>query len=186
MNSIYTLPFARAPGLPMQQGMNICKCIGLIMRPTRLRFKLSILMGHLQLNYTMFDVWLTVLIFGSCKLRLGQAGRAAARPSWLSAADPPSSCRVDTGNTSSGAPPSKPDRGLLIPAWKCNSSFSQEPVDGDSDGSFSSYRHSHPRPSWDQLVSEFRAKLRIRLKVSSECVKWDLFTPVPVFIPYLQ
>lgn len=41
------------------------------MHPTRLCFKLSILMGHLQLNYTMFDVWLTVLIFGSCELRLG-------------------------------------------------------------------------------------------------------------------
>lgn len=42
-----------------QCNMNICKCSSLIMCLTQtVSFN-----GHLLLNYTMFDVWLTVLIF---------------------------------------------------------------------------------------------------------------------------
>lgn len=68
--------------LPKQQYMNICKCVSLIMHLTCLWFKLSVLMGHLQMNYTTFDAWLTVLIFGLCKLLLWRASQAAVRPSW--------------------------------------------------------------------------------------------------------
>lgn len=57
-------------------------------------FKLSVLMGHLKLNYTTFDVWLTVLIFGLCKLFLWQASQTAVRPSWSS-----SSCPVTTSRS---------------------------------------------------------------------------------------
>ncbi len=64
-------------------------------------FKLSVLMGHLKLNYTTFDVWLTVLIFGLCKLLLWQASQTAVRPSWSVSRWSSSSCPVDTAQTTS-------------------------------------------------------------------------------------
>lgn len=50
---------------------------GLIMRLTRSRFKLSVLMVHLWLNYTLLDVWLAVLIFTLRQLRRWRASRAS-------------------------------------------------------------------------------------------------------------
>ena len=55
--SIYKLLLCQFRG--SQCNMNICKCSRLIMCLTRtVSFN-----GHLLLNYTMFDVWLTALIF---------------------------------------------------------------------------------------------------------------------------
>lgn len=81
----------------MQQCMNICKFVSLIMHLTCLSFKLSVLMVHLRLNYTTFDAWLAGLIFGLCKLLLQQGSQTSVRPlpsvnrwsswSWLSSWD---------------------------------------------------------------------------------------------------
>lgn len=48
----------------------------LIMRLTPSCFKPSVLVVHLQLNYTMFDVWLAVLIFTLCQLLHWRASQA--------------------------------------------------------------------------------------------------------------
>ena len=87
--------------LPMQQYMNICKYVILIMLLTCLWFNLSVLMVHLQSNYITFDVWLTVLIFGLCKLLLWQASQTAVRPSWVVNRWPCSSRPVDIAQTTS-------------------------------------------------------------------------------------
>ena len=73
------VPFVPVVRCPMQQYMNICKYARLIMHLTCLWFKLSALMAHLQLNYTTFDVWLTVGIFGLCKRLLGEGSQTAGK-----------------------------------------------------------------------------------------------------------
>lgn len=48
----------------------------LIMRLTHSRFKQPVLMVHLQLNYTIFDVWLAVSIFMMRQLLYWRATQA--------------------------------------------------------------------------------------------------------------
>lgn len=69
---------SETPDSPGHEYMQMC---GLIMRLARSLFQLSLLMVDLQLNYTMFVVWLAVLIFTLRRLFHWWASQAAVSSS---------------------------------------------------------------------------------------------------------
>lgn len=69
--------FCASSKTPHSTGHEYMQMYGLIMRLTRSRFKLSVLMVHLPLNYTLSDVWLAVLIFTLRQLWRWRASQAS-------------------------------------------------------------------------------------------------------------
>lgn len=69
--------FCPSSETPHSTGHEYMQIYGLIMRLTCSRFKLSVLMVHLPLNYTLADVWLAVLIFTLRQLRRWRASQAS-------------------------------------------------------------------------------------------------------------